>query len=215
MHYIPREKENVGKIEQGGEYYAIVTGKKRKNRIFWRNVLFTDVSVASFYIDQEAFAYEFAEKKLEKTKSSLKVESDIPERYNIQMVADWEIEDRDNLNLFEIPRRITVCLSNYGLTSSMNLPMVAHDDNIERIFFSGRFGFLGHNENHELLGDHFKNNVSESDSQLFGIRMRPAIQAPLRKHLFSMCGDGLPGLWYVNMGERIEKHCNPMFTERL
>lgn len=210
------------KIPVDGEYYAIVIGKHRKHRTFWRNLLFTDPSIATFYLEQEAFAYKRAKEIHEADAIKHEFENpipvkddDIPKRYTIEDVYEWEVEDRQSsLKLFELPETLTVVLSNYDISRGMTLPVKLHDEQIERMYYSGRFAFLGKSGYNELVEDHGAKNVSWGDSMLLGVRMRPAIQAPLRKHFFSMCGDGLPGLWYINIGERVEKVAIPLFTER-
>lgn len=213
-----KEKEP---IPVDGEYFALVTGSHGKHRAFWRNLIFTDQSIATFYLEQEAFAFKRAikesetEAKREGFDSPIAVKNnDIPKRYTIEEVYEWEVESRqESLLLYELPRFVNGFISNYEVSCGMCVPMRLHDENVDKLFYSGRFGFLGNNHMNELVIDHGASNVSHGDSMMMGIRMRPAIQAPLRKGFFSMCGDGLPGLWYINIGERIEKSVSPVFGE--
>lgn len=218
-----QNNQEARKIDPEGEYYAIVIGRHGKHRSFWRNIVFSDPSIAMFYLEQEAFAYNRAtnlhaeEAKREEFAIPIQVKDfDIPQRYSIEETNEWELVDKAQLiSLFELPPELDVMISNYSITSSMVIPMVLHCDNMEQMFYSGRFAFLGNNSHNQLVSEHGTRNVSHGDSMLLGVRMRPAIQSPLRKHFFSMCGDGLPGLWYINIGERVEKTAMPSFNEKV
>jgi len=173
------------------DFYGILIGKNRRKNIFWRDIIFSDVETARFYIDQEAFAY-----SIDKVKNKL-----IPSRYSIELIGQWEIsENEDKFKVFELPKKSLIYMSDSDIDNIVMIDLSLNDNNTDNIYYTGVVGFMGNVDYNKIVDDHFKDGLLKTNSLLFGIKVRPAIYDPTKRNLISMSGSGVPGLWYANFG---------------
>lgn len=181
-------------------YYVIVSKEKGSHPKIWRNIAFTDDIMAQLFFDQEAFAIPSVF---------------MPNRYSIERIHNRRMEESKDIVIYDYPKELNLVMNAGFDGMGISVKMKIHrGDNADTAYYTGRFFTLGFGENNEVMNmnDNFdeddcekQDRMIESQSQMFGIRLRPGCFSPERKSYISMRADGIPGLWYISIGERREK----------
>ena len=170
-------------------YFGIHTGGMGKKRKFYENIVFEDPIVAQMFFDMEIF--------------SLPINT-LPEKYRITEVFHWEIEQQ-SLKLYNFPKTVKIMFGDSFFFNSMIVSMELKEDNFPEIFYASTWCIFASSDWRE------DEETQTNDTQVFGVRLRPGNTAPNRKNFISMRGEGLPGLWYITIGQKREVDVFPVF----
>lgn len=189
-------------IDFDKEYCCIAHTQKKGEFKLWRDIIFEKESVLHFYLEQEILCYE-----------RKNVQGDLPSEYSLSRVPEWKIKETPNLRVFRMPNEVETVIESFVMSyQGICIPMVLNDDEMTQMYYSGRFGILPNDESSTFVPGHSQNKVTDTENYaMFGLRMRPLIQSPKKKNSFSMSGSGLPGLWYISIGERKENDLMPTY----
>lgn len=189
-------------INEEMPYWALVIGhgRNRADRIFYRNLIFSQPELAEFFYRQEMF--------------SMPAQNVIA-TCTVAPVGEHELQSRKDLVVFDMPSAMQLMFSDFIMQSAMTIPMALHGDyeEPETLYYSGRFALFSHNEYIDALDEESYETAAQATAMLIGIRLRPAIFSPDRYHYLSFREDGLPGLWAPTLGIRNEVAEMSQFAE--